>query len=154
MSGGDYHPVRSNLYTPVPYLTHRIGAAVLKQHMVSPAGFGDSLFEAFVTLSRHQLSMFLDQWSADLRRELATDSHGFLGKKYAPLSKKMHQTFPDLDILECYAATVTSESAGGNVDTARMWRREVNIAKIAQCCELFFGWGYKGLIIKRFQTFL
>ena len=107
------------------------------------AGFGDSLFEAFVTLPRHGLSTFLDQWRADLRRELANDSHGFLGKKYAALSKKIPQTFPDLDILECYVAPVTTESAGGDVDTDRMWCREVNIAKIAQCCELFFEWGYK-----------
>ena len=150
MSGGDYHPVRFNLYTPVPYLTYRrqgSPAAVLKQHMVS-------LFEAFVTLSRHELSTFLDQWRSDLRRELAIDSHGFLGKKYAALSKKIPQTFPDLDILECYVVPVTSESAGGNVDTDRMWRREVNIAKIAQCCEFLFEWGYKELIIKRFRTFL
>ena len=47
-----------------------------------------------------------------------------------------------------------SESVGGNVDTDRMWRREGNIAKIAQCCELFFEWGYEVLVIKRFRTFL
>jgi Holliday junction resolvase YEN1 len=35
-----------------------------------------------------------------------------------------------------------------------MWRGEANIAKIAQCCEQYFEWGYKEMIIKRFRTFL
>ena len=35
-----------------------------------------------------------------------------------------------------------------------MWRKEGDIVKIAQCCELYFEWGYKEMIIKRFRTFL
>ena len=77
-----------------------------------------------------------------------------LGKKYAALSKKIPEAFPDLKVLESYVAPVTSESLGRNVDTDRMWRKEVNVAKIAQCCEQFFEWGYKEMIIKRFRTFL
>ena len=122
--------------------------------MVSPE-------QASVTRSSRHSSPYHDTSSlrsstngAPTSAELATDSHGFLGKKYAALSKKIPQTFPDLDILECYVAPVTSESSGGNVDTDRMWRREVKIAKTAQCCELLFDWGYKELIIKRFRTSL
>ena len=70
------------------------------------------------------------------------------------LSKKIPETFPDLEVLENYVAPITSESLGQDVDTDRMWHKEVDIVKIAQCCELYFEWGYKEMIIKRFRTFL
>jgi hypothetical protein len=70
------------------------------------------------------------------------------------LSRKIPETFPDPVVLEYYVVPVTSESLGRDVDTDQMWRREVNIAAIAQCCEQFFEWGYKEPIIKRFRTFL
>ena len=69
-------------------------------------------------------------------------------------SKKIPETFPDIEVLENYVAPVTSERLGRDVDTDRMWRKEGDIVKIAQCCELYFEWGYKDMIIKRFRTFL
>ena len=70
------------------------------------------------------------------------------------MSKKITEEFPDLEVLEKYIIPVTSESLGQKVDTDRMWRREVDVVKIAQCCEKYFEWGYRKMIIRRFRTFL
>jgi hypothetical protein len=70
------------------------------------------------------------------------------------LSKKIPGTFPDLKVLEGYVKPITSERLRLAVDTDQMWKGEADIAKIAGCCEKFFEWGYKELIVKRFRTVL
>ena len=70
------------------------------------------------------------------------------------LSRRIPESFPDLEVLEKYIVPLTSESLGQIVNTTQMWRREVDVVKIAQCCEQHFDWGYKEMIIKRFRTFL
>ena len=70
------------------------------------------------------------------------------------LSRRIPESFPDLEVIEKYIVPLTSESLGQIVNTTQMWRREVDVVKIAQCCEQHFDWGYKEMIIKRFRTFL
>ena len=82
-----------------------------------------------------------------------------LGKKYAALAKKVPEDFPDIDVLLSYTHPVTSESeaaAKGKVskNTRIDWEKEPDLGRIAGLCEMYFEWGVKEIIIKRFRTVL
>lgn len=82
-----------------------------------------------------------------------------LGKKYAALAKKVPEDFPDVDVLLSYTHPVTSESeaaAKGRApkNTRIDWEKEPDLGRIAGLCEMYFEWGVKEIIVKRFRTVL
>ncbi|PPR03285.1 hypothetical protein CVT26_008119 [Gymnopilus dilepis] len=141
MSGGDYQ--QSGL--------ERCGIATA--HALAKCGFGDSLYEASRAFSRQDLSEFLVPWRHQLKEELRTNSRGMLARKQAALANAIPETFPDIDILLSYVNPITSESMGRESNnTFLTWSKEPDLAKLAGACELYFEWGYKEAIIKRFRT--
>ncbi|KAG8908742.1 hypothetical protein FRB99_002980 [Tulasnella sp. 403] len=142
MSGGDYHQAG----------LARCGKQIA--HGLARCGFGDSLVNAFLTLPEHALPRFLDEWRADVAHELRTNSQGYVGRKYPSLAASIPESFPDLEVLKSYVTPVTTESRGKTVDTSAWWTREMDLAEVAACCELFFEWGVKDIILKRFRTVL
>ncbi|KAF9446531.1 hypothetical protein P691DRAFT_708350 [Macrolepiota fuliginosa MF-IS2] len=140
MSGGDYEGG-----------LERCGVATA--HALARCGFGDSLYEAACERSRDGLALFLDNWRQELRHELKTNSRGFMNRKSIALSKSVPDTFPNIDVLLSYVQPVTSESLGHEGANPKItWSKEPNVAALAAACELFFEWGYKEAIIKRFRT--
>ncbi|THH31387.1 hypothetical protein EUX98_g2810 [Antrodiella citrinella] len=142
LRGGDYHQAG---------LT---GCGVTIAHGLAKAGFGDSLYEAALTMNRVRLEHFLVDWRDKVREELRTNSRGLIGRKNPALAKAMPEDFPDVDIVMSYVCPITSETKG-RLDVSRFdWKKECDIGKIAAICELYFEWGVKDTIIKRFRTVL
>lgn len=143
MSGGDYQQGGLS----------RCGVATA--HALARCGFGDSLYESAVTLDRASLEDFLISWRDELCRELRTNSKGEIGRKQISLANSITEKFPDVDILLSYVNPITSESMGREHNNMKItWEKEPDLAKLAGVCELYFEWGYKEAIIKRFRTIL
>ena len=141
MSGGDYQ--QGGLA--------RCG--VTTAHALARCGFGDSLFEAAMSLGQVDLEEFLANWRTELRNELRTDSKGEIGRKQVALANSITRKFPDIDILLSYVKPITTESMGRASNNVRItWDREPDLAKLAGVCEFYFEWGYKEAIVKRFRT--
>ena len=141
MSGGDYHQAG------LP------GCGPKTAHALAKCGFGDSLYEAALTNPRRDLLNFLKDWREDLRHELRTNSQGHLGRKYVALAKNVPDSFPDIDILLSYTNPITSETESSARNLLSItWDREPDLGRLANICELYFEWGVKPIILKRFRT--
>ncbi|KAF4604507.1 hypothetical protein EYR40_003281 [Pleurotus pulmonarius] len=141
MRGGDYHQAGVSRCGPII------------AHGLARAGFGESLYQAAQNLPQRDLIHFLDNWRNELRHELRTNSQGYLGKKFAALSKSITDDFPNLEVLDSYVNPITSESMGRTIEMNRpRWDKDPDLGKLAETCEFYFEWGYKEAIVKRFRT--
>lgn len=140
LSGGDYHQAGLS------------GCGPKVAHGLAKCGFGDNLLSAARTLSREGLQEFLITWKRDLVEELRTNSRSILGRKFTSLSKAIPEEFPNIDILMSYANPVTSETEGKVHKIKATWERPLDLGRIANICELYFEWGVRHAIIKRFRT--
>ncbi|KDQ17005.1 hypothetical protein BOTBODRAFT_172612 [Botryobasidium botryosum FD-172 SS1] len=141
LAGGDYH--QAGL----------AGCGKNTAHGLARCGFGDQLVDAMKTMSESSLSDFLDEWRESLCHELRTNSRGLIGRKNPSLAASVPDDFPDIEVLRSYVHPITSESEGKRVKPVE-WAREHSLAKLAGVCELYFEWGVKDKIIKRFRTVL
>ncbi|KAH6886078.1 hypothetical protein BKA70DRAFT_1123320 [Coprinopsis sp. MPI-PUGE-AT-0042] len=144
LSGGDYH---SGLD----------GCGIKISVALAQCGFGDSLYQAALNLEGANLDNFLEDWRYELKHELKTNSRGIIGKKFGALASSLPSSFPPVAVLQSYVKPVTSESASMGEPCKPQdirWDKEPNISKIAETCELFFEWGYKEAILKRFRTII
>ncbi|KAI0632888.1 hypothetical protein C8Q77DRAFT_1158338 [Trametes polyzona] len=131
------------------------GCGVTTAHGLAKCGFGDTLLHAARTLPRDALPAFLDTWRDALRTELRTNAQGHLQRKSAKLAASIPDDFPPLDVVLAYTAPVTSEAKGpGHRNAVVDWDKEPDLGKIAALCEMYFEWGIKEIIIKRFRTVL
>lgn len=141
LSGGDYHQAGVQ------------GCGKLIAAALARCGFGDRLLEAASSLCREELEKWLDTWRDEVREELRTNKSGLIGSKKPALAKKIPDDFPDVNILLSYTSPITSETEGKPTRDIT-WEQEPDIGKIAALCELYFEWGVKAVIIKRFRTVL
>ncbi|KAI8972546.1 hypothetical protein BD414DRAFT_499894 [Trametes punicea] len=124
-------------------------------HGLARCGFGDSLLAAARSKSREELEDFLAVWRDEIRHELRTNSRGLLPRKSPKLSQSIPNDFPNIDVVLAYTAPITSEAKGlGYKNTVVDWDKEPDLGKIAGLCEMYFEWGIKDIIIKRFRTVL
>ncbi|KAH7924438.1 hypothetical protein BV22DRAFT_508362 [Leucogyrophana mollusca] len=144
LSGGDYHQAGV------------MGCGKLIARGLARCGFGDSLVNAAESMSRDELPDFLAIWREDVKKELRTNSMGHIGSKKPSLASKIPEDFPDVEILLSYTNPITSETEGkgGRNSIKITWEREPDLGKVAGLCELYFEWGVKDVIIKRFRTVL
>ncbi|KAG2107686.1 uncharacterized protein F5147DRAFT_696689 [Suillus discolor] len=141
LSGGDYHQAGVQ------------GCGKLIAAALARCGFGDQLLEAANSLTREELEKWLDTWRDEVREELRTNKSGLIGSKKPALAKKIPDDFPNVDILLSYTNPITSETEGKPTRDIT-WEQEPDIGKISALCELYFEWGVKDVIIKRFRTVL
>ncbi|EED81098.1 predicted protein, partial [Postia placenta Mad-698-R] len=143
LRGGDYHQAG---------LT---GCGATTAHGLAKCGFGDTLLHAARTLPREEFPEFLDIWRNNLRTELRTNSQGHIGRKNPSLAKSIPDDFPNMEVLLSYTNPVTTEAKGVKSKNLTInWEKEPDLGKIAELCELYFEWGVKEIIIKRFRTVL
>ncbi|KAI0031029.1 PIN domain-like protein, partial [Vararia minispora EC-137] len=150
LNGGDYHP------EGVPGCGPQIARGLAR------CGFGEQLLEAARKHSRDderdmaQLQAFLSEWRNAIRQELRTNSRGYLPRKQATLSQNFPEDFPDIEVLYLYTNPVTSatDPSARRTHIPPTWPRDPDVGKIANLCELYFEWGIKEIIIKRFRTVL
>ena len=115
---------------------------ITRAHGLSECGFGDSLYTAATNLSHVQLAEFVVTWRQHICHELRTNSRGKIGRK------QLSGDFPDIDILFFYVRPITSENLN------RESNKEPDLGKLAGLCELYFEWGYKESVMKRFRMVL
>ncbi|KAL6308878.1 PIN domain-like protein, partial [Sparassis latifolia] len=143
LRGGDYHPAGL------------AGCGPAIAHGLARCGFGDSLLNAARTLSDEHLPGFLVAWRAEVREELRTNARGLLQRKNPTLAKALTDDFPNMEVLLSYTDPITSEPKGRTARNVNMdWQKEPDLGKIAGLCEMYFEWGVKEIIIKRFRTVL
>ncbi|KAH9893947.1 hypothetical protein C8Q73DRAFT_693886 [Cubamyces lactineus] len=131
------------------------GCGVAIAHGLAKAGFGDSLLNAARTMSRDDFEEFLDEWRDEMRKELRTNARGHLPRKSPKLARNIPSDFPNIDVVLAYTNPVTSEAKGpGHKNAVVNWDKEPDLGKIAGLCEMYFEWGIKEIIIKRFRTVL
>ena len=131
------------------------GCGVTTAHGLAKCGFGDSLVRAARSLPRSELEDFLVGWREDIRAELRTNSRGHLQRKSPTLAKSIDEDFPDVEVLLSYTNPITSEEKGrGHKNAVVDWDKEPDLGRIAGLCEMYFEWGIKHIIIKRFRTVL
>ncbi|KAI0717721.1 PIN domain-like protein, partial [Cerioporus squamosus] len=131
------------------------GCGVATAHGLAKAGFGEKLVRAARTLSRDALGDFLVEWRREIQHELRTNSSGKLGRKSPSLAKAITEEFPSIDVVLAYTNPITSEAKGpGHKNAAVDWDKEPDLGRIAGLCEMYFEWGVKHIIIKRFRTVL
>jgi Holliday junction resolvase YEN1 len=148
LSGGDYDEVCDCSPGHACYSLYMYhskvglaGCGASTAHALALSGFGDSLFNAAVTLSASALLAFLVPWRKGLRQELSTDSCGFLGRKYVALANTLPETFPDLAVLACYITPITSWSDGGRgQDLSDLQPRQPDVTRLAALCKQLFSW--------------
>ena len=112
--------------------------------------------DAFTSLSSTALHNFLQTWRDDLRKELCTNSQGFLKSRRTTLSSKISDAFPNLEVLKAYVSPITSDTVpnAAKLPPPDRWRREHSLARLASFCESKFEWGTKVQIPKRFASLL
>ncbi|TBU30914.1 PIN domain-like protein, partial [Dichomitus squalens] len=131
------------------------GCGVQTAHGLARAGFGDALLDAARTLPRDALAAFLARWREDVRVELRTNARGCLPRKCAALARAVPEDFPSVDVVLAYARPVTSEAKGAAHRNANVaWDRDPDLGRIAGLCEMYFEWGVREIIVKRFRTVL
>ncbi|KAG0694710.1 hypothetical protein DFH29DRAFT_308905 [Suillus ampliporus] len=139
LSGGDYHQAGAQ------------GCGKLIAAALARCGFGDRLLEAASSLSREELEKWLVTWRNDVREELRTNKSGLVGSKKPALAKKIPDDFSDVDLLLSCTNPIMSKT-DGKPTREITWEKQPDIGKIAGLCELYFEWGVKDVIIKRFRT--
>jgi len=143
LSGGDYIPAG------LPGCGKGFASGLAR------AGFGESLVEAVNTLKGERLDDFLSEWRNQIRVELKTNSSGFLPSKKPSLAGSLPDSFPSLPVLLSYVSPITSETERSRHPLLPvLWSNDPDPAQIAALCELYFEWGVKDVIIKRFRTVL
>ncbi|KAF8270748.1 PIN domain-like protein, partial [Lactarius quietus] len=144
LSGGDYH--QAGLLRCGPVIAHGL----------AKCGLGDELLNATQSLSRNKLPDFLTTWREDLRGELQTNARGHLGSKKPSLAKAVPDLFPDIDVLLLYINPIISatDASASHTHMPPQWEREPDLGKLAHLCKLYFEWGLKDIIIKRFRTII
>ncbi|KAL1675594.1 hypothetical protein EV122DRAFT_218177 [Schizophyllum commune] len=116
-------------------------------------GFGDTLYDAANTLDDDGLEDFLENWRAELRHELRTNSKGKLPSKRKKLADALPDSFPSVKVLRSYTCPITTESMGREENNLKItWGKDPNMAALARTCEMHFEWGFKDIIVKRFRT--
>lgn len=131
------------------------GCGVGIAHGLAMCGFGDRLLEAAQTLSRQELTGFLNAWRQDLRAELQTNARGYIGRKYPSVAKSVTDDFPDVDVLFLYVHPITSETIRPSPTPDRFWmdwEREPQLDVIARLCRFYFGWSHAQLIVNRLHS--
>ncbi|KAJ7924776.1 hypothetical protein B0H13DRAFT_1601333, partial [Mycena leptocephala] len=113
-------------------------------HGLARCGFGRELPQ-ILTTSDHadELENILAAWRTALKRELTTNSSGFLNKRHPRLADNINGDFPNLDIIELYTNPLTSWSssfAGAPPDPSLWIPRKPVVHEVAAFCVVHFGW--------------
>ncbi|KAH7882150.1 PIN domain-like protein, partial [Phlebopus sp. FC_14] len=141
LSGGDYIPAG------LPGCGRAFATGLAR------AGFGDTLVDAVATMKGRELEKFLRRWREDIRTELRTNKSGLLPTKKPSLASSLPDTFPSLPVLLSYVSPITSETEHSEPLPVK-WPHDPDPKQIAALCELYFEWGVKDVIVKRFRTVL
>jgi holliday junction resolvase YEN1 len=92
---------------------------------------------------------FFHKWRQDIRLELQTDKHGFIGRRCADLATKVPEDFPNPDILLAYLEPLTSRTHSSIQNIPNFIQHCPNIGAITNLCQQQFSWGdSKSIIIK------
>jgi Holliday junction resolvase YEN1 len=140
LSGGDYHQAGLS------------GCGPKVAHGLAKCGFGDSLLSAARTLSQRGSARIPDRLEKGFSRRTPHQLPRYLGPKIWLFIQGHPRRIPDIDILMSYANPVTSETEGKTHRIKATWERPLDLGRIANICELYFEWGVRDVIIKRFRT--
>ncbi|KAJ7225061.1 hypothetical protein B0H12DRAFT_1240726 [Mycena haematopus] len=105
------------------------------------------LAECGIEYGEQDLRHFLVGWREEIRMELVTNSHGYLGRKYRALADKITGAFPNLPALRLYACPITSWSEAFTPPVADSWNVKLpDLPVLAKYCMEKFGWSALDLV--------
>ncbi|KDR75967.1 hypothetical protein GALMADRAFT_67468, partial [Galerina marginata CBS 339.88] len=109
-------------------------------HGLVKCGFGDSLLLAINTLDGDNLRTFLNSWICDIRKELISNSRGFLPSCRPQLAASISHEFISPQVIEFYVRPVSSFfPTPGPLPTP--WKPGgIRINRLASFCANDLGW--------------
>ncbi|KAF4609995.1 hypothetical protein D9613_010504 [Agrocybe pediades] len=120
------------------------------------AGLGDALEKIVHQFSSQDFNYSLKHWSQELKRELSTNSRGFLGGKMKAMARLIPSDFPDPKIVNLYFNPITSWStavtgSSGQVPSSMSWvAREPDLKKLAVACSnIQRAWRTRDILAKK-----
>lgn len=117
------------------------GCGETTAHALAKCGFGDTLRAAVATLNEDSLLDFKLNWLGEVRRELQTNSQGFLPSRKPQLAASMSSSFLNHDILQFYVFPLTSFLPSQKAPDLPAWMpNEPNIVRLASFCTSHLGW--------------
>lgn len=113
---------------------------------------GESLLEAYAHRGPAQI-LAIKNWRASLIATLQDDPKGYIGRRFAALSRSVPLKFPDLSVLELYTNPLTSNRSAYSIDMYRFNAQPpvINYSELARICELRFSWGNRTGILNKFN---
>ncbi|KAH8089014.1 PIN domain-like protein, partial [Filobasidium floriforme] len=153
-SGGDYHTISTNTTAQ-----HYIGPKIA--HGLAQTPLSTELINAYKTSSPEQFQNYLVDFRESLKRELSTNSLGFLPNKRKQLAQTLPSTFPQVEIIDYYVNPRISKGQDvwpgfgqreeGTPGAGRRGGRG-DPRSFAIVCEKYFEWGTKEEVGKRMKT--
>ena len=107
-------------------------------HGLARSGLRDSLLHASFGMSEKELLKYLQTWREELRKELDTNSSGYLNHRHPLLSRRVSSGFPDVKIIRLYTQPLVSTF--DNLGRSIWSSRNANITELASLCNRSFSW--------------
>ena len=104
-------------------------------------GYGEQLLDAFRNLHGSGYEEFLEQWRAEIRLELSTNSRGYLPLARPHLAAALTDNFPNRQVIRLYIDPITSATPG--YERTHTWGfGQPEIARITEFCMQHFNWDH------------
>jgi hypothetical protein len=116
------------------------------------AGYGQKLVDGISGTPSEEIPVFLAAWRRELASELRTNHSGFLEKCHPRLAQSMPPDFPDLGLINCYLAPVTSQYHQSKENTILVSQSAPDVVRLARFAEDNFLWGDTIGILKNFSS--
>lgn len=115
-------------------------------------GFGEQLVDAYHNLHGSDYEEFLNQWRAEIRQELSTNTRGFLPSSRPRLAAAVTNRFPNRRVVGLYLDPITSSSPGHESD--QPWGYSLPlIDRLTEFCMRHFNWNHTE-VQKQFSVWL
>lgn len=158
LRGGDYSKVSndkaSSTSLPIDELFKQglpgCGATVAFR-LTRYVDLSDSLYHAASAYSDSELQSFLHVWRGRLCDCLRYNPEDRLGRRYPTLAGSISLSFPDMAIIRAYARPLVSATPPYSAFGFDARPPRIDISKLAQLCEIHFGFGTPFGIVSTFE---
>lgn len=117
--------------------------------MLARDGMGDRLYTAAANMSDAMFQRFLVGWRRSVKAELETNASRLLDRKYAALSTRITESWPNVNVIKMFVKPVISIELGLLLPAAT--RRAAQLGELARLCKRHFSFGSPIGVLKVFE---